>query len=221
LSKHIGTEIDNAAFHSEGFADDNDLSTGALIPGNKPALIVVDMTLGFASEDSPLGGDFSAEIDANVHLCSFFNTRRWPVFFTSVVYDEPEQARVFRQRLPDLNILQRGSHWTELHPLLRSFQTTPLIEKHGPSGFFNTDLATLLKSKNVDTTVITGLTTSGCVRATVIDALQHNFITLVPFDACGDRNPQAHAANLHDMNAKYASVGSVQSITNALASVST
>ena len=204
---------------SEAFVDEKDLNKGALSIGQKPALVVVDMTLGFASRKSPLGGDFSSELEANLRLCEFFTKLKWPIFFTSVVYDNQQQASVFRQRLPDLNILQRDTRWTELHHSLQPFNTRPIIEKHGASAFFDTPLATQLKSLGIDTLVVSGLTTSGCVRATVVDALQHNFVTLVPIEACGDRNQYAHQANLHDMNAKYATVATMDEILNALASV--
>ncbi|MEM0910354.1 MAG: isochorismatase family protein, partial [Pseudomonadota bacterium] len=216
---HQADTTENEASYSEAYSDDNDLKTGVLHLGKKPALIVVDMTLGFASDESPLGGDFSREIDANVRLCRFFEEKQWPILFTSVVYDSDKQASVFRQRLPDLNILQRGAEWTALHPSLEPFNKRPLIEKHGPSGFFNTSLAAQLASLHVDTLVVTGLTTSGCVRATVIDALQNNFVTLVPIEACGDRNQNAHNANLHDMNAKYASVATLDEIIKALSRI--
>lgn len=208
----------NASF-TEAFADEKDLSKGALSIGKHPALVVVDMTLGFACDDSPLGGDFSDEIAANVALCELFQAKQWPVYFTTVVYDNPHQASVFRQRLPDLNILQKGTKWTQLHPALRPFNTRPLVEKHGPSGFFATSLAGDLASQKVDTLVVTGLTTSGCVRATVVDALQYNFVTLVPIEACGDRNEKAHKANLHDMNAKYAQVLTLNDILHRLADI--
>lgn len=185
---------------------DKDLKTGALALGKRPALILVDLSIGFCSPKSPLGGDFSTVIQANRQLLNTFRQHSWPVFFTTVVYQNEHQASIFRQRLPDLNILQQGSHWTEIHPELDKQQNEHLIEKHWPSGFFATQLAEQLVLEEVDSLVVTGLTTSGCVRATVVDALQHNYPVFVPDQACGDRNISAHEANLHDMHAKYAQV---------------
>ncbi len=187
-------------------ATSKDLPTGEITLGERPALIVVDMSKGFASPQSPLGGDFTEVIEANLALLTQFRAKQLPIFFTSVVYRNAKQASVFRQRLPDLNILQAGSQWIEIIPELKRQQNEPIIEKHGPSAFFETRLATQLIHARVDSLVVTGLTTSGCVRATVVDGLQHNYPVFVPEQACGDRNLEAHKANLHDMNAKYAQV---------------
>jgi nicotinamidase-related amidase len=184
----------------------SDLSIGNIALGQRPALIVVDMSDGFARAESPLGGDFTDVIAANKKRLDAFRAKKLPVFVTSVVYHNVSQASVFRQRLPDLNILQAGSKWIEIAHELARQANEPIVEKHGPSGFFQTSLAELLKHVLADSLVVTGLTTSGCVRATVVDGLQHNYPVFVPKEACGDRNIEAQQANLHDMNAKYAQV---------------
>ncbi|MFT4939831.1 MAG: maleamate amidohydrolase [Paraglaciecola sp.] len=184
----------------------SDLRIGELILGNRPALVIVDMSLGFTSPDSPLGGDFESVIKANAELLKLFREKHWPVFFTTVVYEDDTTASVFRQRLPDLNILKRNSHWIDITPQLKPLATESIVEKHWPSGFFATHLEMLLKQQKADCLVVTGLTTSGCVRATITDGLQYNYPVFVPEDACGDRNLNAHQASLHDLNAKYASV---------------
>jgi nicotinamidase-related amidase len=198
---------------------DKDLKTGALALGKRPALILVDLSLGFCSPQSPLGGEFKDVVQANLQLLSLFRQHNWPVFFTTVVYQNKEQASVFRQRLPDLNILQQGSDWTEIHPDLNKQQNEYLIEKQGPSGFFATPLVEQLRLEQADSLVITGLTTSGCVRATVVDALQYNYPVFVPKQACGDRNASAHDANLHDMHAKYAEVLGLDALMEQLSSL--
>lgn len=186
--------------------DKSDLRTGSLNLGAHPALIVVDMSLGFTSPDSPLGGDFQRVKTANLALLTCFREKRLPVFFTSVVYHDHQSASVFRQRLPDLNILNDGSQWVTIDPYLMRQDNEPIIEKCWPSAFFETDLAAQLERQKVDSLVITGLTTSGCVRATAVDGLQHNYPLFVPKQACGDRNHAAHRSNLHDIHAKYGQV---------------
>lgn len=194
-----------------------DLDTGELQLGKRPAVIAVDLSNGFALPSSPLGGDFTPVIAANKRLIKWAEHNDIPVFFTTVVYDTPEQASVFRQRLPDLNILQRGTDWVNLHDQFKVFlKAGHLIEKNHPSAFFNTNLHEKLQNLDVDSLIITGLTTSGCVRASCVDGLQHNYSCVVINDACGDRNIEAHDMSLHDMHAKYAQVMSVDDIVKHL-----
>jgi nicotinamidase-related amidase len=193
-----------------------DLPIGDIALGKRPALIVVDMSEGFARAHSPLGGEFTDVIAANKILIDTFRQKRLPIFFTSVVYYDSSQASVFRQRLPDLNILQAGSKWVEIAHELQRGASEPIVEKQGPSAFFNTDLAKQLIHAQADSLVVSGLTTSGCVRATVVDGLQHNFPVFVPIEACGDRNLEAQQANLHDMNAKYARVLTMDQLLSLL-----
>ena len=174
--------------------------------GRRPALILVDLVYGFTDPGSPLGAECDSVVKANQALLQQFRGSGWPVFFSTVVYDTEAQARVFRARLPALNILQRGSHWVEVDGRLGQPQPHELIEKHWASAFFGTDLAERLRSLNVDSLVVTGLTTSGCVRATAVDGLQHDFPVFVPREAVGDRTEDVHRANLYDLNAKYVDV---------------
>ncbi|MEL7045875.1 MAG: isochorismatase family protein [Pseudomonadota bacterium] len=151
-------------------------------------------------------------VDACAALLSAFRTRALPVVFTTVVYDSDDQAGVFRARLPALNALRRGSRACAVDSRLAPLAGEHLVEKHYASAFFGTDLAGLLREAGADSLIVTGLTTSGCVRATVVDALQHDFVTWVPREAVGDRNADAHMANLHDMHAKYAEVVSIDDV---------
>lgn len=195
---------------------DTNLRTGELTMGSRPGLILVDLSLGFSSDKSPLGGDFQAVLDANKQLLSVFRKNNWPIYFTSVVYSDNDTASVFRQRLPDLNILQAGSDWVKIHPCLERQETEFIIEKQWPSAFFHTDLGTRITADDVDFLVVTGLTTSGCVRATAVDGLQHNYPVFVPHQACGDRNQSAHQASLHDIDAKYGNVLDLDALLNML-----
>lgn len=190
-------------------SEDRDLAIGGVPFGRRPGLIVVDMTYGFTSPDSPLGGVFDNEINAAQTLVSRFHACHFPVFYSTVVYKDDHTQSVFRRHLPDLNILTAHAKWVEVDERLTVLPTDTIIEKTGPSAFFGTPLSEQLIQKQCDSIMVCGLTTSGCVRATVVDALHHNYPAWVVEQACGDRNISAHNANLHDMNAKYASVVSL------------
>lgn len=183
-----------------------DLERRSLQPGQRPALILVDLVRGFTDPACPLGTDCPDVIAANQALLEHFRRNQLPVFFTTVVFSQPEQGRVFRQRIPALELLTPDSHWVQIDARLEPIDGEVVIEKQGASAFFGTVLAELLQQAGADAVVVTGLTTSGCVRATVVDAMQHDYPVQVPLEAVGDRNPDAHQANLFDLHAKYADV---------------
>lgn len=184
--------------------------------GTRPALIVVDMINGFTDPACALGYACPQVVAANRQLLDRFRQAAWPVFFTTVVYHDPEQAKVFRQRLPALDVLEPDSHWVRIDPALGRVAGEEIIEKRWASAFFATGLAEKLQAAGADSLVVTGLTTSGCVRATVVDGLQHDYPVVVPDAAVGDRNAQAHRANLFDMNAKYADVVKLSALLHRL-----
>lgn len=189
-----------------------DLEREAVGLGPRPALLLVDMINGFTDPACPLGSDCPEVVAANARLLQAFRQHELPVFYTTVVYHDDSQAQVFRNRLPALNVLEPDSHWVQVDPALAPQPGEVVLEKQWASAFFGTDLAAQLRAAGADSLVVTGLTTSGCVRATVVDGLQHDLPVVVPQEAVGDRNPQAHAANLHDMNAKYADVLSLEEV---------
>ncbi len=187
--------------------------------GNKPAIIVVDVINGFTDPACALGSHCPDVVAAIKRLLDAFRSKGLPVFFTTVIYRNPEQAKVFRQRLPALNVLEPDSHWVAVDEALGRLPDEAVIEKCWASAFFDTDLNERLRKLKVDSLVITGLTTSGCVRASVLDGMQYEYPVVVPGEAVGDRNDDAHAANLHDMNAKYADVVSVEEVLTHLSSL--
>lgn len=187
--------------------------------GAKPALIVVDVVNGFTDPDCALGTACPEVVSANKALLDEFRRQGLPIFFTSVVYHHKKQARVFRQKLPALECLKPDSHWVKVDPLLERRESEPLIEKQWASSFFATDLADQLAGCGVDSLVVTGLTTSGCVRATAVDGLQHNYPVLIPREACGDRDLAVHEASLYDLDAKYADVISLSDLLVRLCSL--
>ena len=174
--------------------------------GQRPALVLVDIIKGFTDPDCPLGSAADDVVEANRKLLAAFRRKGLPVFFTTVIYHDDSQARVFRDRVPALELLKPGSHWVEVDPRLEPHEGERVVEKQWASGFFKTDLDESLRAIGVDSLVVTGLTTSGCVRATAVDGLQYDYKVVVPAEAVGDRNPDAHRANLFDLNAKYVDV---------------
>lgn len=180
--------------------------------GNRPALLIIDIINSFTDPDCPLGSESGDVVEANRQLLHAFREKQLPVVFTTVVYHDESQARVFRDRVPALDILEPGTRWVEVDPRLRPRSDEPVIEKQWASGFFKTGLEDLLKEQGVDSLVITGLTTSGCVRATAVDGLQHDYKVVIPAEAVGDRNDDAHRANLFDLNAKYADVLNLEEV---------
>ncbi len=185
--------------------------------GVRPALIVVDVVNGFTDPACPLGSEADDVVAANCLLMDAFHAANLPIVLTTVIYRSPEQGTVFRSRLPDLNLLVPNSPWVEFDPRLPILDSDIRLEKRHASCFHGTDLDETLRSLNVDSIVVTGLTTSGCVRATAVDGLQNDYRVVVPREATGDRNPDAHLANLFDLNAKYADVLSVAEVLAALA----
>lgn len=183
--------------------------------GNRPALVLVDLQRGFTDPECPLGSDAEDVVAANRELLAIFRERGLPVFFTRVIFPGDE-ARVFRARVPALNVLTPDSPWVEIDPRLAPAPGEPVIDKHWASGFHGTSLAADLRDSRADTVIVTGLTTSGCVRATAVDALQHDFPVFIARETVGDRNPDAHAANLFDLHAKYADVVSLDELSALL-----
>ena len=184
--------------------------------GQHPALIVVDVIMGFTDPACPLGSEAGAVVAANIELMNAFHRADLPVVLTTVIYYDAEQASVFRARVPALNLLTPDSQWVKFDPRLPIAPSDLQLEKRHASGFHGTDLDDWLKAKGVDSVVVTGLTTSGCVRATAVDGLQNNYRVLVPREASGDRDEHAHEANLYDLNAKYADVVSVAEVLESL-----
>ena len=177
--------------------------------GKKPALLVVDFQLGFtAPEQSPLAGKLDAELAATNRLIAAARKKDVPIIFTLVGYDPHRQddAGLWPHKVPSLRLLTLGSKLVELDPRLDRQDHDLVIVKKYASGFFGTCLASTLTMKAVDTLIVAGCTTSGCVRATVMDALAHGFRPIVPVEAVGDRAQEPHDANVFDIGAKYGDV---------------
>ncbi len=187
--------------------------------GKKPALIVVDFQLGFTiPEQSPLAGNLDAEVAATNELIAAARKKDIPVIFTVVGYDPHRQddAGLWPEKAPSLRMLTIGSDLVKLDPRLNQEPGDLVITKKYASGFFGTYLASTLTMQSVDTAIVTGCTTSGCVRATVMDALANGFRPIVPIECVGDRAQEPHQANLFDIGAKYGDVMPLQEVLEYL-----
>lgn len=187
--------------------------------GKRPAVAVIDLQIGFtAPERSPLAGNLDSVVAATNTLIAAARRKNVPVIFTVVGYDPHRQddAGLWPQKAPSLRLLTLGSALVELDPRLDRHPTDLVIVKKYASAFFATYLASTLTMKGVDTLIVTGCTTSGCVRATVMDALAHGFRPIVPLEAVGDRAREPHEANLFDIGSKYGDVVPLSEVVHYL-----
>jgi nicotinamidase-related amidase len=187
--------------------------------GERPALVVVDVNRGFTDPASPLVCDLDDCVASIARLLDAFRRAELPVVFTTVCYDDfgKKAAAVFIEKVPALLVLEPGSEWVDIDPRIAPMEGEPVLSKYFASAFFGTTLASVLASAGADTVVVAGASTSGCVRATALDAMQHGYRVVVPREAVGDRNEAAHEANLYDLDTKYADVVSVEDVLAELA----
>jgi nicotinamidase-related amidase len=175
--------------------------------GSRPAVLVVDFSCGFTDAECPLGSDLSDQVGATRRLLDVAREKGLPVIFTTIGFEASlKDGGLWLQKVPTLGELQLGGRWVEIDPRLDPRPDETVIVKKGASAFFGTNLAAILISQGVDSVVLCGATTSGCIRATAIDLLQYGFPTLVPRECVGDRAQAPHDANLFDIQAKYADV---------------
>jgi maleamate amidohydrolase len=179
--------------------------------GERPGVLVVDFSRGFTDPGCALGSDLTAEVEATKRLLDAARAKGLPVVFTTIGFEESlTDGGLWLQKVPSLAALQLGGHWVEIDPRLERRPDETVIVKKGASAFFGTNLVAVLNALRVDTVVLCGATTSGCVRATAIDLLQNGWPTVVPRECVGDRAQAPHEANLFDIQAKYADVVSVE-----------
>ena len=186
--------------------------------GRRPALIVVDVNRGFTDPESPLVCELEGVVEAIRRLLGEMRAARLPVVYTTVSYTEPDKrtAAAFIDKVPALLTLEAGSRWVEIDPRIAPREDEPVLNKLFASAFFGTALSAFLTANGCDSLIVTGASTSGCVRATVVDAIQHGYRPVVPREAVGDRNPDAHDANLYDIDTKYGDVVTVDDVISHL-----
>lgn len=180
---------------------------GSLGFGERPALVIVDVVTAYLDPESPLYAGVESELAANERLLAAARKAGIPVIFTNVEYvPGGVDGGYFYKKVKALQTFDRGGKWGAFPDTLQPLPSEPVISKQYASAFFGTSLRSTLSALNVDTVLVTGYSTSGCVRATALDALQNGFIPIVVADACGDRDPRVQEANLFDLAAKYADV---------------
>jgi len=190
---------------------------GSLGFGKAPALVLVDFVEAYFDEQSPLYANVGNALSSALRIREAARAAGIPVFYTNVVYQEGGgDGGVFYRKVPALEVFVAGNPLGNWPEGLQPAEDEIVISKQYPSAFFGTTLTDELTKRGIDTLIITGLTTSGCIRATCLDTMCHGFIPIVVADACGDRHKAPHDANLFDMNAKYGDVVNEQSVIDYL-----
>ena len=188
--------------------------------GSRPGVLVVDFSCGFTDPKCTLGADMTEQVEATRRLLDAARAKGLPVIFTTIGFEPSlKDGGLWLEKAPALGDLQIGGRWVEIDPRLEPREGETIVVKKGASAFFGTNLAAILISQGIDSVILCGATTSGCVRATVIDLLQYGFPTLVPRECVGDRAQAPHDANLFDIQAKYADVVSVEEALDYVESV--
>jgi nicotinamidase-related amidase len=188
--------------------------------GSRPAVLVVDLINGFTDERSPLASNLDDEVENTRRVLEAARAAGAPVIMSTVSYDEAlDEAGLWSLKVPNNGWLVEGSEWVQIDERLQRRPGDMLLVKKYASCFFGTDLMSRLVSRQVDTLVITGCTTSGCVRASAVDSCSYGLRTIVVEDAVGDRAPLSHLTCLFDIDAKYGDVVSTDAAVSYLESV--
>jgi maleamate amidohydrolase len=182
--------------------------------GKSPAVLVVDMTRPFTDPSHPVGSDQTTALQHIARLLEVARDHNVPVVYTTMAYlDETRDAVTWGRKMPALRHLRLDDPAaTQIDPRIAPTANDFVLSKRAPSAFFETGLVPLLIPMRIDTVIVTGCATSGCIRASVVDALSYGYRVAVPAECVSDRAPEPHAANIFDMDAKYADVLSVEDI---------
>ena len=189
--------------------------------GKRPVLIVIDFSLAFTGGKSDFpGGRFDNEVMQTLRLADAFREAALPVLFTTIAYEDPvKESGWWGVKVPWLHHCKMGSSLVDIDSRLERRADEPVIVKRFPSSFFNTDLDDRLKQQGCDTLVIAGCTTSVCVRATALDAMQHGYRALLAAEALGEFDPGIHEVNLKDLDSRYADVVGVAELIRYVKSI--
>lgn len=203
---------DNLQQNYEGVFD------GRLGFGKKAAVLVVDFINAYTTEGAVLyAAPVVTAVKETVDVLSLARKKGVPVIYTKVLYSKNGlDGGIFVQKVPILRKMVEGEPLAEIVPELEPVEDDVIIIKQYASAFFGTSLAAMLTSLGVDTVLLTGCSTSGCIRATAVDGMQYGFRVIVPQECVGDRHPEPHESNLFDINSKYGDVVSKQDVMNYL-----
>jgi nicotinamidase-related amidase len=181
---------------------------GVSVPrGTKPGIVVVDFSYGFTDLQYPTASDAALQMARTKEICDTARAKGFPVIFTTIAYHPGELDKLpWLKKATGMRALIEGTRLVEIDAATGIQPEDAIVTKKGASSFFGSTLNALLTGAGVDTVVVTGATTSGCVRATVVDAVQSGYTVLIPRDCCADRAEAPHQANLYDMDQKYGDV---------------
>ncbi len=206
----IQSHAESGVYKQQGFG------TPLPVQGNI-GLLIVDFVVGFADPKTFGGGNIAPAIERTVHLLAAARRHGWPVAHSRIVYAaDGSDDNVFSLKVPGMATLTEGHPNSAIVPELTPARGELVVRKTVPSAFFGTQLAPWLSQRAVQTLIVAGAVTSGCVRASVVDAMSHGFRPLVVSDCVGDRASGPHDANLFDMQQKYAAV---MTLDEALATI--
>lgn len=185
--------------------------------GRSPAVLVIDLTEGFTRPESPIGVDMSSAVENTARLLEAARGNGYPVVYTVNGYrSDLQDAGVWPEKFPSLRHLTLGERWTRIDDRVAPRDQDVVLEKQYPSAFFGTPLPAILTSKGVDSLIITGTTTSGCIRASVVDGVQYGYRVTVAEDCVSDRDEAPHRANLFDIGSKYGDVVPLEELLTQL-----
>jgi nicotinamidase-related amidase len=189
--------------------------------GDRPAVLVIDIQNGMTDPENPIGAKLDGMVESANEIVETAHDVGVPVLFTTAVTRD-KSARdmgVFAEKIPALKTLKEGSKWVEIDDRLDFREDEDyLIKKQQQSAFHGTELHSMLTAWGIDSLIVTGCSTSGCVRATVFDAVANGFRTTIPAEAVGDRSTEQHKSNLFEMGAKNADVRPVSEVIDHLRS---
>ena len=186
--------------------------------GGRPALLIVDFQRGFTDPTSVVGGDVSQPIQATQTLLEIARRLALPIAYTAVGFDASRKdGATWLLKMPGLSILVEGSPWCKIDARVEPQAGEPVWVKRAASAFFGTPILPFLTAARVDTLIVTGCVTSGCIRATTVDAVSYGYRTIVPRECVGDRAELPHLSNLFDIDSKYADVEPLSSVLDYLA----
>lgn len=182
--------------------------------GRRPAVLVIDFINGFTDPASPLGSDVTGAIEQTNRLIEAGRASAIPVFFSTIRYDDERcaDAGLWLSKIVGLSVLATTGPGCDVDLRLSRQASDPIIAKKFASCFFGTDLVTRILHDGIDTLVLAGCSTSGCVRATAVDACQYGIRAIVAREAVADRLDAAHEQSLADIDLKYGDVCSVEDI---------
>lgn len=186
--------------------------------GQSPAIVAIDFQTGMTNPENPLGSSLDAIVKQNERLVEAAHKHDVPVVWTRVVYTHPDavDGGIWPEKIEPLKTLQAGSRWVKIDERCTVYEDDHILDKKQASAFHDTELDSMFTAWGIDTVITTGCTTSGCVRASVIDACANGYRVIIPEECIGDRSTEQHDANIYDMDAKYADMRPLEEVLTYL-----